>query len=204
MKKYFIIAVMSFFAFAWTSCEKVQTYAEMKEKERTNIENYISRQGIKVIDFDTFKGQGYSTSVEKNEYVLFSDKGVYMQIVRKGEGEMMQSGDRGVFMARYIELNIETGDTISGNLYASTPDNFTCKRDGDSYTASFTQGCMINVYGTSAVPTGWLVPFGYIKPGRPNDKGAKVRLIVPHSHATTLAAQYVYPTFYEITYIPEP
>ena len=204
MRRFIIIAIAALFTLAWSSCEDVETYAEMKEKEKANIENFIRKQGIKVIDFDTFKGQGYSTDVEKNEYVLFSAKGVYMQIVRKGEGELMESGDRGVFMARYIEQNIETGDTISGNLYASSPDYFTCKCEGATYTASFTQGYMISVYGTSAVPAGWLVPFGNIKPGRPNDKAAKVRLIVPHSQSTTLAAQYVYPTYYEITYIPEP
>lgn len=204
MRRFIIIAIAALFTLAWSSCEDVETYAEMKEKEKANIENFIRKQGIKVIDFDTFKGQGYSTDVEKNEYVLFSAKGVYMQIVRKGEGELMESGDRGVFMARYIEQNIETGDTISGNLYASSPDYFTCKCEGATYTASFTQGYMMSVYGTSAVPAGWLVPFGYIKPGRPNDKAAKVRLIVPHSQSTTLAAQYVYPTYYEITYIPEP
>ena len=140
----------------------------------------------------------------KNEFVLFEDKGIYMQIVRKGEGRKMESGERGVYMARYIEQNIETGDTISGSLYASSPDYFTCKRDGDSFTASFTQGYMMNTYSSSAVPNGWLVPFSYITPGRPNDKAAKVRLILPHSQSTSMASQYVYPTYYEITYIPEP
>ena len=159
MRRFIIIAIAALFTLAWSSCEDVETYAEMKEKEKANIENFIRKQGIKVIDFDTFKGQGYSTDVEKNEYVLFSAKGVYMQIVRKGEGELMESGDRGVFMARYIEQNIETGDTISGNLYASSPDYFTCKCEGATYTASFTQGYMMSVYGTSAVPAGWLVPF---------------------------------------------
>ena len=204
MRKYIIVAIAALLTLAWSSCEDVETYAEMKEKEKANIENFIREQGIKVIDVETFRAQNDSTSVEKNEYVLFSDKGVYMQIVRKGEGKMMERGDRGVFMARYIEQNIETGDTISGNLYALSPDYFTCKREGDSYTASFTQGYMMSIYGTSAVPTGWLVPFGYIKPGRPNDKAAKVRLILPHSESTALAAQYVYPTFYEITYEPDP
>jgi hypothetical protein len=147
MRKYIIVAIAALFTLAWSSCEDVETYAEMKEKEKANIENFIREQGIKVIDVETFRAQNDSTSVEKNEYVLFSDKGVYMQIVRKGEGKMMERGDRGVFMARYIEQNIETGDTISGNLYASSPDYFTCKREGDSYTASFTQGYMMSIYG---------------------------------------------------------
>ena len=193
---------MTMIAALWCSCDDVETYAEMKEKERAHIEDFISEQGIKVITKTEFE-KDTITDVEKNEFVLFEDKGVYMQIVRRGEGKMMEDGDRTVFMARYLEQNIETGDTISANLYAS-PDYFTCKREGDSFTASFTQGYMLNVYGSSAVPSGWLVPFSYITPGRPNDKGAKVRLIVPHGQGTTTASQYVYPTYYEITYIPEP
>ncbi len=202
MKKPIFIVLAFLSAVLWCSCEDYETYAEQKEKEKNHIYDFIDEQGIKVIDMETFEANGQVTDTAKNEFVLFEDKGVYMQIVRKGEGEMMESGDRGVFMARYLEYNIAAGDTISGNLYASTPDKFTCERKGDTFSASFTQGYMYAIYG-SAVPKGWLLPFSYITPGRPNDKAAKVRLIVPHGEGTSTAAQYVYPTYYEITYIPE-
>lgn len=192
---------MTMIATLWCSCDDVETYAEMKEKEKAHIEDFISDQGITVITKAEFE-KDTITDIENNEFVLFEDKGVYMQIVRRGEGKMMEDGDRIVFMVRYLEQNIESGDTISANLYAS-PDYFTCKREGDSFTASFTQGYMLNIYGSSAVPSGWLVPLSYVTPGRPNDKGAKVRLIVPHGQGTATASQYVYPTYYEITYIPE-
>ena len=202
MKKpiFIVLAILS--AIAWCSCEDYETYAEQKEKEKNHIYDFIDEQDRTVIDMETFEANGQVTDTAKNEFVLFEDKGIYMQIVRKGEGEMMEPGDRGVFMARYLEYNIADGDTISGNLYASTPDKFTCERKGDTFSASFTQGYMYAIYG-SAVPKGWLLPFSYITPGRPNDKAAKVRLIVPHSEGTSTAAQYVYPTYYEITYIPE-
>ena len=202
MKKTIYIASWTLLAVVLGSCQDYETYAEQKEKERNHINDFIAEHGIKVIDMETFIANDSTTDVRKNEYVLFDDKGVYMQIVRKGEGEMMQDGDRGVFMARYLEYNIADADTISGNLYAATPDYFTCERKGDTYSASFTQGYMYGIYG-SAVPKGWLLPLSYITPGRPNDKAAKVRLIVPHGEGTSLAAQYVYPTYYEITYIPE-
>ena len=202
MKKTIYIALWTLLAVVLGSCQDYETYAEQKEKERNHINDFIAEHGIKVIDMETFVANDSTTDVSKNEYVLFDDKGVYMQIVRKGEGEIMQDGDRGVFMARYLEYNIADADTISGNLYAATPDYFTCERKGDTYSASFTQGYMYGIYG-SAVPKGWLLPLSYITPGRPNDKAAKVRLIVPHGEGTSLAAQYVYPTYYEITYIPE-
>jgi hypothetical protein len=203
MKRIFYIAMMAVITTLWCSCEDVETYAEMKEKEKAHIEDFIHAQGIKVIDFDTFVANDSTTNVEANEFVLFKDRGVYMQIVRKGEGRRLEDGERGVYMARYVELNIETGDTLSGNLFANTPDYFTCKCEGDSYTASFTQGYMLGTYGSSAVPNGWLLPLSYVSPGRPNDKAAKVRLILPHGESTSQASQYVYPTYYEITYIPE-
>lgn len=202
MKKpiFIVLAILS--AVAWCSCEDYETYAEQKEKEKNHIYDFIDEQDITVIDMETFEANGQVTDTAKNEFVLFKDKGVYMQIVRKGEGEMMVDGDRVVFMPRYLEYNIASGDTISGNLYAFTLDKFTCERKGDTFSASFTQGYMYSLYG-SAVPKGWLLPLSYINLGRPNDKAAKVRLIVPHSEGTSTAAQYVYPTYYEITYIPE-
>ena len=190
MNKKVFTALWALLAVVMASCEDYETYAEQKEKERAHINDFIFERGITVIDMETFVANDSTTAVSKNEYVLFEDKGVYMQIVRKGEGEMMQDGDRGVFMARYVEYNIAQGDTISGNLYASTPDNFTCERNGDTFSASFTQGYMYGIYG-SAVPKGWLLPLSYITPGRPNDKAAKVRLIVPHGEGTSNAAQYV-------------
>ena len=202
MKSTIYIALCTLLSVVLGSCQDYETYAEQKEKERNHINDFIAEQGIKVIDMKTFVANDSTTDVSKNEYVLFEDKGVYMQIVRKGEGKMMKDGDRGVFMARYWEYNIADADTISGNLYAATPDYFTCERKGDTFSASFTQGYMYGIYG-SAVPKGWLLPLSYITPGRPNDKAAKVRLIVPHGEGTSTAAQYVYPTYYEITYIPE-
>lgn len=202
MKKPVFISLLALFAVLLCSCEDYETYAEQKEKEKAHINEYIKKNDIHVIDMETFEDNDYMTDTAKNEFVLFEDKGVYMQIVRKGEGEMMKDGDRVVFMPRYLEYNIASGDTISGNLYASTLDKFTCERKGDTFSASFTQGYMYGIYG-SVVPSGWLLPLSYVNLGRPNDKAAKVRLIVPHSEGTSVAAQYVYPTYYEITYIPE-
>lgn len=203
MNRYFPIFIIALFTIVFCSCEDYETYAEMKAEEKAYIEDFILEQGITKISKEQFEANNYTTDVAKNEFVLFEDKGIYMQIVRKGEGDMMEPGDRNVFMTRYLERNIETGDTISGNLYSSVPDYFVCERKGDTFSASFTQGVMLSVYGTAAVPKGWLLPLSYITPGRPNDKGAKVRLIVPHGEGTPIAAQYVYPTYYEITYIPE-
>jgi hypothetical protein len=68
-----------------------------------------------------------------------------------------------------------------------------------SYTASFTEGRMLNSYNAT-VPQGWLKPLNFIRLTRDAGKIAKVRLIVPHSSGTTNASGYVLPFYYEITY----
>ena len=83
-----------------------------------------------------------------------------------------------------------------------TFDKMSVVRQGATYSATFASGVMFSTYGSS-VPSGWLVPFPYIKIGRqdtPGEEIARVKLIVPHSQGQTYASQNVYPCFYDITY----
>lgn len=200
MKKfiYLLLAVMAFGSF-FAACDDTETYADMKEKEREAIDAFIKSEGIKVISLEQFEEQDSTTDVSKNEYVLFKDNGVYMQIVRKGEGAPIADGERAEVIARYYEVNIKEGDTLTGNLYdASNPDFLTIENKSGNYSGSFTSGYMYSAYGSS-VPSGWLVPMPYLNIGR-KEPIAKVRLIVPHSEGQSTATSYVYPCFYEITY----
>lgn len=185
--------------------EEEETYAEQKEREAKQINAFLSDLNIEPISLSEFLKDTVTNNPEtgpdftKNEYVLFSDKGVYMQIVRRGEGRMMQSGERWDLNARYLELYVGTGDTMTMNRLETSADKMYVKRTGDTYTASFTSGVMANTYGNS-VPNAWIMAFPYIKPGFLNgDASAKIRLIVPHNEGTQQAANSVYPTFYEIT-----
>ncbi len=182
------------------ACDDGETYAEMKDKERDAINAFIESESINVISTEQFYEQDSLTDVEKNEFVLFKDNGVYMQIVRKGEGTPLEDGERAELIARYKEVNIKTGETLTANIFsAANPDLLTVTNKAGSYTGSFTSGYMYSTYGSS-VPSGWLVPMPYIKLGRNTDKIAKLRLIVPHSQGQSTASSYVYPCYYEITY----
>ena len=167
------------------SCNKGETYAEMKKKERGAIEAFIKDNKlvgpIKVISESTFYAQDSLTDVSKNEFVLFQEDGVYMQIVRKGEGPSV------------VEMAKAFTDSTVDKL------QLTYAHRGRSYSASFTQGYMLQRYG-SVVPKGWLKPFDYIRLTRNSGRIAKVRLIVPHSSGTSNASSYVLPFFYEITF----
>lgn len=202
MKKISILLASVFLlGLAFQSCNNGKTYAEMKEEEREAIKRFIEKEEINVISFDQFEEQDSTTNVDENQFVLFSESGVYMQIVNKGNGELMKDG-RHEILARYIEKQITEGgtvDTLSGNIYSPYPDGMKVTKSGKTYSATFTYGEMTN-WGTSYVPSGWLIPFNYIKVGRVSSGRSKVRLIVPHSEGQSDASAQVYPCYYEITY----
>lgn len=205
MKKliYVIGGLMALLA-AFVSCDDEETYAEQKERETKQIKKWIEEKGIDVISMSDFLKDTITNNPEtgpditRNEYVLFVDNGVYMQIVREGDERVIEPGEVWEMNARYKEWYVGTGDVITQNQYQRDPDVFTVRRVGDNYTAYFKSGIMASAYGTS-VPNAWLMVMPFIKPGTLNgSSAAKVRLIVPHTQGTQTAAQSVYPAFYEI------
>lgn len=191
-------------AVTFASCEKTVTYSEMKEKERNAVKAYINEKEINVISFEDFVANDSTTDVSRNEYVLVDD--IYMQIVnnpvkKDPAAYSIKEGDNVDLLIRYYEYNIQDGDTITGNLYAAEPDEMRVTNNSGSYTATFTDGIMTSVYGSS-VPTGWLVPLRFLTFTRKQANLAKVNIIVPHTKGTSTAATYVYPCHYQISFQP--
>ena len=178
----------------------------MKEDEREAIRRFIELNNIKVIDEDQFAEQDSTTNVAANEYVLFGESGVYMQVVERGNGELLEDG-RHEILARYLEEQIVedgTTDTLSlntvSNLYPH-PDEFILTKDGNSMSASFkNNGAMYGAHSSAYVPSGWLLPLSYLKVGREISGRSKIKLILPHSEGTATASGQVFPCYYEITY----
>ena len=194
-----------------TGCHDHETYADQKEKERKAINKYIADSAVNVISEATFLAQDSTTNVARNEFVLFENTGVYMQIIRKGCGERIKKGESCDVLCRFTEYNI-MGDSIqlSNNVlyYASIVDKMTVKNTSGTFTGIFdpNSSLLYSTYsqsGDPSVPPGWLVPLSYINVGRPvnvGDETAKVKIIVPHSQGHNYAVQSVYPCLYEITY----
>ena len=88
----------------------------MKEEEREAIKRFIEREDINVISFEQFQEQDSTTNVDENQFVLFSETGVYMQIVAEGNGERLKDG-RYEILARYVEEQITSDgiDSLSWN-----------------------------------------------------------------------------------------
>ena len=207
------------------SCSDDETYAEQKRNEREAVNNFLNRNvvifdnegevlinvgRINVISEEQFYAQDSTTSLDRNEYVLFGSSGVYMQIVRQGVGERLASGESKQVIARYVEFNIMRDSIQSRSdilYYHTAPDIIDISNSYGTFTASFNTtdggGAMYRLYSSKEVPAGWLIPFTYIRLGRQQTSEgqiAKVRLIVPHTQGTADARNYVYPCFYEILF----
>lgn len=193
---------------AISSCSSGETYADQKKRERNAINAYINDNGIKVISEEDFKKQGETTDTTKREYVYLENSGVYMQIIRKGCGEKLANGETATVLCRYMEYNLLTDSLQSTNMvgyYITIVDKMDVKNTSGTFTGVFQTGSslMYQLYSSTSVPGGWLVPFTYINLGRPesvDDEIARVRLIVPHTQGHEAATSGVYPCLYDITY----
>ncbi len=206
MKKfsYLLLVLLAFGTLM--SCNDYETYADMKEKERDAVNNFISYSNIKVISEEAFKASGNVTNVDANEYAYMNNTGVYMQIVRKGPDKPLEDQTTTELQVRFKEISIfDTTHVVSNCYSAYDPDVMSVTKSGVNLTASFTFGTMLTNYGAS-VPAGWMVPLNYINVGPPTttEDIAKVRLIVPHTQGHSIANSNVYPYFYEITFQKTP
>lgn len=202
--------------FSITSCNDGETYADQKEKEKKSIKAFLADNPfggpINVISEAQFYAQDSTTDVSKNEYVLFNDDGIYMQIINKGGGrsladmakDMPDSTTTKTILCRFLEYDIQNADTTYQNkiTYESIVDKMICTYStySKSYTASFTDGIMMSFYGSTVVPDSWIKPLDFILLSKNIGNVAKVRLIAPHSAGHEQAGQYVKPFYYEIDY----
>lgn len=187
---------------AFVACNDYETYGEKKEKERDAIRQFISDSSIVVISENQFHAQGDSTDVSKNEFVYLNNSGVYMQIVHKGCGTPLQDGENSDLLMRFLEICLLDSTAVYNDSNPYDVDVMNVKRQGNTFTASFTSGAWVSTYSSEVVPQGLLVPLPYLNMGRPrsaDDQIAKVRLIVPHTQGHTVASRYVYPYYYEIS-----
>lgn len=218
MKKIIYTALLFFSVFSAvltiSSCNDYETYADQKKKEKNNINKFIQNNDvcgpIKVISETQFYQQDSTTNVDENEFVMFEEDGVYMQIVNKGEGrtfpEMSKSYTDSIVNAnvlcRFMEYSIESGDTTRLNYGRPLWVDkllITYTDQSRSYGGSFISGLFASS-GVFAIPSGLMKPLDYIRISRDPETTPRVRLIVPHTSGTSDATQMVQPYYYDITY----
>ena len=100
-----------------TGCNDDETYADQKEKEKNAISRFLEDNPfcgkINVISESQFYAQDSITDTARNEYVKFNEDGIYMQIIRKGEGPTM------------VELAMERKDSTVTRPFHVTSLNMT-------------------------------------------------------------------------------
>ena len=224
MKKIFY-AVVSLVAVCMTisSCDEYESYAEKRDYELSRLSSFIDNP-----TFGEIKGKKISviseseflkdtvTDLSKNEFVKFGN-GLYMQIVRRGCGNILKNGESATMICRFKEYNLNTtDDTKRLSLMNDAPntdqqyyEKIDVLNNSGTFIASWCvkedkteyHGTMPNKYystdrngnflSPTVVPQGWCVPLSYIKLGRPvneNEEIAKVRLIVPHDMGHLIAS----------------
>jgi hypothetical protein len=187
-----------------TSCNDYETYGDKKEKERKAIRQLLSDSAFVVITEQQFHEQGNMTDVNKREFVYLENNGVYMQIMHKGCGTPLQDGETSDLLVRFFERCLLDTMYVYNVTNPYDVDIMNVSRKGNTFTASFTSGAWVSAYNSGTVPAGFLAPLTYINVGRPrteDDNIAKVRLIVPHTQGHSMASSYVYPYYYEITFM---
>ena len=204
MKRKIFIAFAALLALLQlTACNNYETYGDKKDKERKAIRQFLADSSFVVISETQFNEQGNTTDVNKREFVYLDNNGVYMQIVHKGCGSPIRDGENCDLLVRFVEICLLDSIALYNDTNPYDVDVMNVRRQGNTYTASFTSGLWVSNYNSEAVPQGLLVPLSYLNMGRPrsaDDHIAKVRLIVPHSQGHTVASSYVYPYYYEISF----
>lgn len=194
---------------AFSSCNDEETYADQVKRERSAVNAYIADSSVNVISESQFREQNYTTDVSRNEFVLFESSGLYMQIVRKGTGNPIASGETARIICRYTERNLLTDSIQATNtmypVFYRFTETMNVTNNSGTFSGSFDQSTslMYQFYGSTSVPSGWLAALPYLNMGRwdsPTAEIAKVRLIVPHDLGQTYAIQNVYPCLYDITF----
>ena len=231
MKK-FLFAIMAFAAlFSLAACNDTETYKEQRDRELDSISFFPHLHIVLVISEEEFKSRWEKkqkdnsvvltdTSKNNNEYVLFNSNGIYMQVLDMGCGDYIQKGETTDVLVRFYEYNLGLKAAICNEslqltnntvVYSYMLDKMSVTNNSGTFTGSFdTSNSLMaatynssTYYGTSGtVPSGWLIPFSWVKIGRPKSDSehvAHVRILVPHSYGTTAASGSVYACLYDMT-----
>lgn len=219
-----MIAFAAVFSFA--ACNDSETYKDKRDRELDSISSFLRKENIKVISEDEFTRRWNDnqrltdTAKNNNEWVLFNSNGIYMQVIDQGCGDYIKKGETADVLVRFDEYNLSYAAemsnkclTLSNNVpaYSYYVDKMSVTNTSGTFTGSFVNpkaSLMALTYNSSytgissTVPSGWLIPFSWVKIGRPktdDERIAHIRLLVPHSYGTTSASGSVQACVYDMT-----
>ena len=233
MKKLLLAIIVFAALFSFAACSDTETYKDQRDRELDSISSFLRNENIKVISEEEFENRWEKgitpltdTTKNNNEYVLFKSNGIYMQVINQGCGDYIKKGETTDVLVRFYEYKLSLRANISNEslyltnnvpAYSYRLDKMSVTNNSGTYQGTFdtTNSLMAEVYGSNSystaisgtVPSGWLIPFSWVKIGRPNSLGADgkeqsaahVRILVPHTYGTNAAAASVYACLYDLT-----
>ena len=227
LEEIFAQAMIAFAAvLSFAACNDSETYKDKRDRELDSISSFLRKENIKVISEDEFTRRWNDnqrltdTAKNNNEWVLFNSNGIYMQVIDQGCGDYIKKGETADVLVRFDEYNLSYAAemsnkclTLSNNVpaYSYYVDKMSVTNTSGTFTGSFVNpkaSLMALTYNSSytgissTVPSGWLIPFSWVKIGRPktdDERIAHVRLLVPHSYGTTSASGSVQACVYDMT-----
>lgn len=106
------VAALTAFAAVLTACDDDKSYAELLEEENKAVNLYLADQTIETI---LPEDNDFITGEDAPYYRLDNDGNVFMQVVKKGDGEMAQSDQLIYFrFMRYNLINYDGVNTMPG------------------------------------------------------------------------------------------
>ena len=106
------VAALTAFAAVRPACDDDTSYAELLEEENKAVNLYLADQ---TIETTLPEDNDFITGEDAPYYRLDNDGNVFMQVVKKGDGEMAQSDQRIYFrFMRYNLINYDGVNTMPG------------------------------------------------------------------------------------------
>lgn len=102
------IAVVTALSTAVTACDDDKSYAELLEEENKAVNLYLSDQKIETT---LPEDNNFITGEDAPYYRLDNDGNVFMQVVKKGDGEMAKS-DQLIYF-RFMRYNLTSYDGVN-------------------------------------------------------------------------------------------
>ena len=218
MKKLLLVMIAVAALISFAACDHNETYADQRDRELDSINAFLRNENIKVINEAEFEKRFEArkagdktvkltdTDPNNNEYVLFESNGIYMQVINDGCGDYIAKGKTQNVLCRFTEYCLANRAKICDDAITLTND----VPAFEGYFVDIKKSLLANTYNSSyygtvsaTVPSGWLIPFTWIKVGRlitADDELAHVRLLVPHTYGTTSASASVYACLYDIRF----
>ncbi|MFI3297596.1 MAG: DUF4827 family protein [bacterium] len=104
MKKIKFVVTLFCSLLFFTACDYTENYSDLLDAEEELIEDWLTRQGITILD------EFPADSLFAEDEMYHFDEGIYIQLLDKGEGDTLRSGDQ--ISLRYSQSTLDENPIV--------------------------------------------------------------------------------------------